>query len=111
MSTGRQNTVSLDRCGVKMISAEDLNDLNLKLKQMLIQECNVKNCLPGDIDENEPLIGGLGKLQLDSLDAVEIVSALERHYQIRLDNPGEARKVLKSFASMRDYVLEHQKKS
>ena len=89
--------------------ALDLNDLNFKLKRMLIDECNVKNCTPEDIGDNDQLIGGTGKLQLDSLDAVEIVSALERNYSIRLDNPGDARNVLRTFATMRDYVAEHAK--
>jgi acyl carrier protein len=90
----------------KELSPEELCELSLKLKLMLIQECNVKNCTPDDIGDHDPLIGGSGKLQLDSLDAVEIVSALERTYAIRLDNPGEARKVLETFASMREYVIQ-----
>jgi acyl carrier protein len=84
-------------------------DLNLKLKQMLITECNVKNCTPEDIADEDQLIGGTGKLKLDSLDAVEIVSALERTYDIRLDNPGDAKKVLRTFATLRDYVQANQK--
>jgi acyl carrier protein len=83
-------------------------ELNLKLKRMLIDECNVKNCTPEDINDEDQLIGGNGKLKLDSLDAVEIVSALERTYNIRLDNPGDARKVLRTFASMRDFVITNQ---
>ena len=93
------------------MTPEKLADLNLQLKRMLIQECNVKNCAPEDIGDEDQLIGGKGRLQLDSLDAVEIVSALERIYEIRLDNPGDARKVLHSFASMRDFVVKNQKSS
>lgn len=89
------------------MTTEKLNELSLKLKQMLITECNVKNCAPEDIVEADQLIGGKGKLQLDSLDAVEIVSALERTYAIHLENPGDARKVLRTFESLRDYVADH----
>lgn len=83
-----------------------MDDLSLKLKRMLIQVCNVKNCAPEDIDENDQLIGGNGKLRLDSLDAVEIVSALEREYGLRLDGPGDARQVLRTFATLREYVAK-----
>jgi acyl carrier protein len=89
------------------MTPEQLNGLSLKLKRMLIEECNVKNCSPEDIGDDDQLIGGSGRLKLDSLDAVEIVSALERNHGIRLDNPGEARKVLRTFASLRDYVIAH----
>jgi acyl carrier protein len=89
------------------INAEQVQSLSVKLKRMLIDECNVKNCTPEDIADQDPLIGGSGHLRLDSLDAVEIVSALERNYGIRLDNPGEARKVLATFSSLREYVMAH----
>lgn len=89
--------------------SQDTAELNMALKRMLIQECNVKNCTPEEIGDNDQLIGGSGKLQLDSLDAVEIVSALERNYAIRLDNPGDAKKVLRTFSTLRDYVLENGK--
>jgi acyl carrier protein len=77
---------------------------------MLIQDCNVKNCTPEDIGDHDQLIGGEGKLRLDSLDAVEIVVGLERRYGVRLDDPGEARTVLKSFATLRDYIAKNRTK-
>jgi acyl carrier protein len=89
--------------------SQDTAELNMALKRMLIQECNVKNCTPEEIGDNDQLNGGSGKLQLDSLDAVEIVSALERNYAIRLDNPGDAKKDLRTFSTLRDYVLENGK--
>ena len=89
------------------LSQEQIQELDLNLKRMLIHECNVKNCSAEDIGADDQLIGGTGRLQLDSLDAVEIVSALERNYDLRLDGPGEARKVLQSIKTLRNYVLQH----
>jgi acyl carrier protein len=83
-------------------------DLSLQLKEMLIRECNVKNCTPEDIRDEDQLIGGSGKLKLDSLDAVEIVSALERHYSIHLEDPGQARKVMRTFGTLREFVQGNQ---
>ncbi len=83
-------------------------ELSAKLKQILIESCNVQTCTAEEIDDNDQLIGGSGKLRLDSLDAVEIVAALKLNYGIRLEDPGEAKKVLRTFATLRDYVLEHR---
>jgi acyl carrier protein len=88
---------------------KNVNELSLDLKLMLIKECNVKNCTAAEIGDDDQLIGGSGQLQLDSLDAVEIVSALERTYGLRLDGPGEARKVLRSIKTLREYVIENAK--
>ena len=92
------------------LSNEQIGELSLNLKRMLIHECNVKNCAAEDIADDDQLIGGTGRLQLDSLDAVEIVAALERTYNLRLEGPGEARTALRSLKTMRDYVLQNAEK-
>ncbi len=77
------------------------------LKRMVIRECNVKNVLPEQITDDEQIIGGSGALALDSLDAVEIVSALERNFGIKLENAGDARGVVKNFSSMSEFVMQN----
>ena len=84
---------------------EALSDLRLGLKQMVIRECNVKNLAPAQITDVEPIIGGTGALALDSLDAVEIVSALERNFGIKLEDAGSARGVVKNIEAMSDFVV------
>jgi acyl carrier protein len=77
------------------------------LKKMVIKECSVQGVLPDDIANDAPIIGGDGALQLDSLDAVEIVTALERNFNIRFETANASRPVFKSFATMAEYVSEH----
>ena len=49
-----------------------------KLKRLLIEELNLEDVTPEEIDDEAPLFGeGLG---LDSLDAVELVVLLEKHF-------------------------------
>lgn len=84
-------------------------ELMLQLKEMVINICNLKNCRPEDISESATIIGGEGKLRLDSMDAVEIVMAIERNYGIRVENPGDVRKILKSFVTLQDFILRSSK--
>jgi acyl carrier protein len=77
------------------------------LKKMVIEECNVRDIIPTQISNDETVIGGSGMLKLDSLDAVEIVSSLERHFAIKLESVGDARRIFKSFAIMAEYVQGH----
>lgn len=88
------------------LSTQDLTVLRTGLKNMVIRECNVKNAVAGDLSDDGYLIGATeGPLRLDSLDAVEIVAAIERNFLIRVDNAGDARHILKSFSSLGDYVM------
>ena len=89
------------------LSVEKTALLRTGLKVMAIQECNVLSVTPSQIDDHETVIGGTGALHLDSLDAVEIVTSIERCFGIRFESPGESRQIFKSFTVMAEYVAEH----
>ena len=60
-----------------------------KLKKVLVEDLNLEELTPGDIDENAPLFGeGLG---LDSLDAVELVVVVQKRFGIDIQNMDEAK--------------------
>jgi acyl carrier protein len=74
------------------------------LKQLVLRECNVGGVDADQISDDEPVIGGSGAFQLDSLDAVEIVAAIERTFGIRVESVGASRKIFESFAVLADYI-------
>ena len=84
-----------------------MDALRTGLKQMVLSECNVDGVVPENVSDHDPVIGGTGALKLDSLDAVEIVAALEKNFGFRLENVGAARKIFKSFALMSEYVAKN----
>ena len=74
------------------------------LKQLVLRECNVGGVDADQLSDDEPVIGGHETFQLDSLDAVEIVAAIERTFGIRVESAGASRKIFESFAVLADYV-------
>ena len=81
--------------------------LILELKNHLIEELNLEDITPEDIDAEAPLFGdGLG---LDSIDALEIILILEKNYGVRLANPAEAKPVFYSVKTLAEYVMQHRK--
>lgn len=64
-------------------------DLNTELKQYIIEALNLEDMTPDDIDNDAPLFGeGLG---LDSIDALELIVLMEKHYGIRLASAAEGK--------------------
>ncbi|MEG2849496.1 MAG: phosphopantetheine-binding protein, partial [Bacteroidales bacterium] len=51
-----------------------------ELKVHLIEALNLEDITPNDIDINAPLFGDGDGLGLDSIDALEIILILEKHY-------------------------------
>ena len=85
-----------------------MNELIQTLKEQILDALNLEEITPDDIDNNEPLFGaGLG---LDSIDALELIVILDRHYGIKLANPAEGKEIFKSISSIADYVAKNRTK-
>lgn len=83
-------------------------DLNTELKQYIIEALSLEDMTPEDIDDEAPLFGeGLG---LDSIDALELIVLMEKHYGIRLASAAEGKEIFKSIQTMADYVAKNRKK-
>ena len=60
----------------------EIEQLVQRLKQIIVESLNLDGTEPDSIGDQEPLFGeGLG---LDSVDALELVVALEREYGIKI---------------------------
>jgi acyl carrier protein len=73
-----------------------------RLKQIIIEYLNLEGMTPEMIEDEAPLFGeGLG---LDSVDALELVVALEKEYKIRIENPEASREAFTSVATLAAFV-------
>lgn len=84
-----------------------MDELIEKLKVQIIEQLNLEDMEPDDIDPEEPLFGdGLG---LDSIDALELIVLLEKEYGIKIENPKDGQKIFYSIRSLAKYITERQK--
>lgn len=73
-----------------------------RLKRTIIESLNLEGMTPEMIEDEAPLFGdGLG---LDSVDALELVVALEKEYQIRIDSEAIGQEAFASVASLQAFV-------
>ena len=79
-----------------------------EVKGKLIEELNLEEITPEDIDDEAPLFGDEG-LGLDSIDALEIILILEKNYGIRLENTAEAKPHFYSVCTLTDYIIANRK--
>lgn len=84
-----------------------MNELNIELKQLVIDALELEDITVDDIDSSEPLfIEGLG---LDSIDALELGLALQKRYNIKLAaDSEETRKHFSSINSLAELVASHK---
>lgn len=85
-----------------------MEELVLELKKQIIEVLNLEEMTPEDIDTDSPLFGE--GLELDSIDALELIVLLEKKYGIRLANPAEGKAIFKSVGTIADFVSKNRKK-
>ena len=78
------------------------------LKSAIVDGLRLEGVTPEDIDDNAPLFGDDG-LQLDSLDAVELVVIVEKHFGVAITNAEEARGAFVSISGLADFILARRK--
>jgi len=77
--------------------------LNLELKNLFIATLKLHGVAPDDIPDDEPLIGS-PRLGLDSIDALELVLAIEKRYSVKIGNSEESRAALASVNTLTEFL-------
>ncbi len=80
--------------------------LKLRLKTLIIATLQLEGIQPGDIPDDEPLIGS-PRLGLDSIDALELVLALEKEFGVKIGSSEESRQALGSVNTLAAYLRAH----
>ena len=80
-----------------MKEANKMNDLKQEIKQLIIDSLGLEDISAADIDDQAPLFGDEG-LGLDSVDALELGLAVQKHFGFQLD--GENQELRDSFANV-----------
>ena len=90
---------------MEKFSLEDIQDNALLiefLRRMIIASLKLEDLDPAEIQEDEPLFGeGLG---LDSLDALELVVAIEKHFGVVIENEDQGKEAFVSLSALARYI-------
>ena len=79
-----------------------------EVKAMLLNA--VDACEPsGGLRQDEPLFGPDSRLDLDSLDGLQLSVAIQKKYGIRLADSKDLRRALASLTILASYIAAHRK--
>jgi len=83
-------------------------DIKQKLKQVIVEDLNFEDLTADQIGDDDVLFGeGLG---LDSLDAVELVVVVKRHFGVEIKDMTEGREAFASISSLAKFIEERMER-
>jgi acyl carrier protein len=76
------------------------------IKQMMVENLMLQ-IGPEEIGDDQPLFGP-GSIGLDSVDALQLVVALDKTYGLKIADPEAARQILQNVTTIAATVAKHQ---
>ena len=87
-------------------SSHDAGTLTQRVKALIVETLMLQMS-PGDLRDDHALFGP-GSLALDSVDALQLVVMLDKHFGIKIPDPAAAQQILQSVATIVAAIEKHQ---
>lgn len=79
-----------------------------EVKELLLHAVDAKEPTEG-LSPDEPLFGPESRLDLDSLDGLQLSVAIQKQYGIRMADSKDLRRALASLTVLANYIAAHRK--
>ena len=86
---------------------EDLSTLKPRIKALMVENLMLQ-VTADEIGDDQPLFGP-NSLGLDSVDALQLVVALDKNFGLKIPDPAAAKLVLQSVTTIAEAVQKNQK--
>ena len=90
------------------MTAEETILLKTEIKELIIQTLNIKNIRAEQVLDSIPLFSAENILDLDSIDGIELVMAIQEKYQVRIADQNVARNVIESIDSIAGFLVKEK---
>ena len=92
------------------MKTEPSKELKREIKELIIESLKIHDITPDEIEDSVSLFEENNALQIDSVDALEIVMALQRKYGVHIDDQNLGRFIIKSVDTIAEFVAKEQAK-
>lgn len=83
-----------------------MEELKKQIKEIIVRDLKLQGITPEEIKDDAPLFEeGLG---LDSLDAVELVVLVQKHFGVQIEDMDEGQAAFKSVNTLAEFISKRQ---
>jgi acyl carrier protein len=81
-----------------------LQEIKTEIKKLIVDTFNIETIHPEDIKDDVPLLSGENSIKIDSIDVLEIVIAIQRRFNVRIDDQNLARHIIHTVNTIAEFV-------
>ncbi len=81
--------------------------LNQEIKQLIVEALQLEGVDPATISDTDALFGS--GLNLDSIDALELATAIARKYDVKVSQDQDTRDAFRSVQHLADFIMLQKK--
>jgi acyl carrier protein len=90
----------------QILVMDNLSEIKQSIRRLMVENLMLQ-LSPEEIGDAQPLFGP-GGVGLDSVDALQLVVALDKAYGLKIGDPEAAKQILQNVNSIAEAVLKHQ---
>ena len=86
----RDETLPIESCYTQPVIGAPMDDIKEQLKVLILKSLRITDVSPLDLSDDQLLMGG--DLEIDSIDVLQLILEIERHFGIKLEKGGKFEK-------------------
>lgn len=91
------------------MTVQETITLKTQIKELIISTLNITNVTPDQVQDDVPLFSPENALDLDSIDGIELVMAIQEKFEVRIADQNVARNVLESIDSIAEFIIREKR--
>jgi acyl carrier protein len=94
------------------MSERMLTDIKLETKRLILESLNIEDVQPEEILEDVSLLSGENTITIDSIDVLEVVVAIQKQFDVKIQDQNHARLIVNTVDSIAEFVYsQHHSQS
>lgn len=91
--------------------SDSIEEIKLEVKKLIIETLKFEDIKPEEIIDDVNFFNGENAIKIDSIDVIGIIVAIQKKFNIRINNQNLAKDVIKTVNSIAYFIYEEQNKS
>ena len=81
-----------------------LTEIKLDTKRLILESLNIEDVQPDEIMDGVSLLSGENTITIDSIDVLEVVVAIQKHFDVKIHDQNHARLIVNTVDTIAEFV-------